>query len=78
MNRPLNREMPDRVPRRPMGEIPVIARLVWPDGEEYRAVLANRWTRAHVMVTWVEDGPYRDRSVWLRAQDVTRVLRPPK
>jgi hypothetical protein len=38
-------KMPDRVPRRPLGEIPVIARLVWPAGEEWRPVLANRWTR---------------------------------
>ena len=78
MDRPLNWEMPDRVPNRPMGDIPVIARLVGPDGEEYRPVRANRWTRTHVLVTWVEDGPHRDRGAWLRAEDVSRVLRRPR
>jgi hypothetical protein len=78
MERPLNWEMPGRVPNRPMGDIPVIARLVWPHGEEYRPARANRWTHTHVLVTWVEDGPYRDQGAWLRAEDVTRVLRPRK
>jgi len=36
MRRPLNEEIPASVPQRPMGEIPVIVRLVWPDGEEWR------------------------------------------
>lgn len=75
MDRPLNYEMPDRVPTRRMGEIPVIARFVWPDREEWRPVTANRWTRTHVLVTWVGEGPHRDQAAWLRAEDVTRVLR---
>jgi hypothetical protein len=76
MDRPLNYEMPDHVPNRPMGEIPVIARFVRSEGEEWRPVLANRWTRTHVLVTWIEDGPYRDQACWLRAEDVRRVLKP--
>lgn len=75
MDRPLNYEMPDRVPTRRMGEIPVIARFVWPDGEEWRPVTANRWTRTHVLVTWIAEGPHRDQAAWLRVEDVTRVLR---
>jgi len=75
VDRPLNYEMPEHVPGRPMGEIPVIARFVWPEGEDWRPVLANRWTKTHVLVTWIVDGPHRDQAAWLRAEDVTRVLR---
>jgi hypothetical protein len=73
--RPLNAEKPGRVPVGRMGDIPVIARFVFEDGEEWRPVSANRWTSTHVMVTWVEEGPNRDQAVWLRAGDVVRVLR---
>lgn len=61
-----------------MGNIPVIARLVWPDAEEWRPATANRWTKTHVLVTWAEDGQPRERLVWLRAEDVTRVIRRPR
>ena len=69
VSKPLNYEMPGHVPNRPMGDHLVIARLVWPDGEEWRPVRANRWTRTHVMIEW------DDHIAWLRAEDVTRALR---
>jgi hypothetical protein len=76
MDRPLNYEMPDgRIPMRPLagGRTLVIARLHWSVGEEWRPVFANRWTKTHVLVVWIEDG--KDKSAWLRAEDVKRVLR---
>ncbi len=59
-----------------MGRIPVVVRLVRPDGEEWWPATANRWT--HVLVHWVEDGQAQDRRyelAWLRAEDVRRFLR---
>ncbi|WP_372595410.1 hypothetical protein [Actinotalea sp.] len=51
-----NREQPASVPVAPMGDVPVIARVVWSDGlEEWRPARAVRWTRSHVMVGWRED-----------------------
>jgi hypothetical protein len=41
----------------------VIARLVWRDGEECRAALANRWTRTHVLVTWIRRRTLRPRNL---------------
>ena len=38
-----------------MGSIPVVIRLVRPDGEEWWPGTANRWTDTHVLVHWVED-----------------------
>lgn len=76
--RVLNQETPHgHVPLRPMGRIPVIARLVTADGTELRPAVAIRWTRTHVMVC-VEE--HRDRKVasdylWLRAADVVRLFR---
>jgi hypothetical protein len=79
VQRPLTEEMPASVPQRPMGEIPVIVRLVWPDGEECRPAFANRWTATHVLVRW-HDEQERNRHqyslVWLRAEDVSRSIRP--
>lgn len=79
--RPLNYEQPPDVPLRPgPGGLLVIARLVWPDGEEYAPALANRWTRTHVMVVqYAHDAAGRRREVvtWLRAEDVRRSIRLP-
>ena len=38
-----------------MGSIPVVIRLVRPDGEAWWPGAANRWTDTHVLVHWVED-----------------------
>ena len=69
-----NRERPDDVPVKPMGNVAVIVHLVWDDGlEEWRPARAIRWTATHVMVGWLEeDSPHRERWEWLRAQDVMR------
>lgn len=70
-----NRDQPARVPVKPMGNVEVIAHVVWSDGyEEWRPARAIRWTATHVMVGWREerDGGVRDRWEWLRAQDVMR------
>lgn len=73
----VNREQPARAPVAPMGDVPVIVRLVWSDGaEEWRPARAVRWTRTHVMVAWLPDGPPgatpTETWVWLRAADVMR------
>jgi hypothetical protein len=74
----LNEEIPrGEIPLRPMGRIPVIARLVTATGVELRPGTAIRWTAGHVMVC-VEDhsGPkVLADYVWLRAPDVVRLLR---
>jgi hypothetical protein len=74
----LNQEIPrGEIPVRPMGRIPVIARLVTAAGVELRPATAIRWTAGHVMVC-VEDhsGPRVTADyVWLRATDVMRLLR---
>jgi hypothetical protein len=78
--KPLNYEQPPDVPLRPGPGGPlVIARLVWPDGEEYVPAVANRWTRTHVLVVQYVQGGGRRREVltWLRAEDVRRSLRLP-
>ena len=51
----LNVEQPPSIPQRPMGSIPVVIRLVRPDGGEWWPGTANRWTDTHVLVHWVED-----------------------
>jgi hypothetical protein len=56
----LNIEQPPDIPQRPMGSIPVVVRLVRPDGEEWWPATANRWTDTHVLVHWVEDGQAQD------------------
>ena len=58
-----------------MGSIPVMVRLVRPDGEEWWPGTANRWTDTHVLVHWVEDDQaqaHRYELAWLRAEDVRR------
>ncbi|MBU4335793.1 MAG: hypothetical protein KJ548_04395 [Actinobacteria bacterium] len=51
-----NRELPDQIPTRPSGDVPVIVRVVWADGrEEWRPARAVRWTLTHVMVAWRDD-----------------------
>jgi hypothetical protein len=35
---------PPNIPQRPMGSIPLVIRLVRPDGEEWWPATANRWT----------------------------------
>jgi hypothetical protein len=66
--------MPDRVPVRPQGDIPVVVRVVWSDGhEEWWPARAIRWTATHVMVSWLDsEKPRTDRYEWLRAGDVAR------
>ena len=49
-SRVLNQETPPHVPLRPMGRIPVIARLVVHSGVELRPGVAIRGTPSHVMV----------------------------
>ena len=51
----LNGDKPPNIPQRPMGSIPVVIRLVRPDGEEWWPGIANRWTDTHVLVHWIED-----------------------
>jgi hypothetical protein len=70
-----NREIPEHVPLRPTGDVPVIVRVVWTDGtEEWRPARAVRWTSSHVMVAWRDDerDPRSERHEWLRAGDVAR------
>lgn len=70
-----NSEVPEGIPTRPQGDVPVIVRVVWTDGaEEWRPARAIRWTRGHVMVAWREDPaqPRSERHTWLRAGDVAR------
>ncbi|MGQ0847229.1 MAG: hypothetical protein ACT4QF_24180 [Sporichthyaceae bacterium] len=83
MTSPLNAEHPPYIPLRPAnGPAPlVIARLVWPDGEEYVPAVANRWTRTHVLVVQYvvgQDGRRREVVTWLKAEDVRRSLRLPR
>ena len=54
---PQPRQAAKSIPQRPMGSIPVVIRLVRPDGEEWWPGTANRWTDTHVLVHWVEDDP---------------------
>ncbi|HMO12413.1 MAG TPA: hypothetical protein PKB06_13140 [Actinotalea sp.] len=69
-HRVVNREQPASTPTSPMGDVPVIARVVWSDGlEEWRPARALRWTRTHVMVGRHES---EEVWVWLRAGDVMR------
>ena len=82
MDRPLNAEQPADVPVRPaQGRILVIARLVYADAVEWVPVVANRWTRTHVLITRTvrgADGQVRDDALWLRADDVRRCIRTPR
>ena len=75
----LNVDQLPEIPQRPMGSIPVVVRLVRPDGEERWPATANRWTHTHVLVHWVEDErqaqDHRYDFAWLRAEDVRRFLK---
>lgn len=73
---PVNSEMPPKVPLKPQGNRPVIARMVWLDGEEFTPGRAIRWTPTHVMVSWLADpaDPRTERSCWFRADDVSTHL----
>jgi hypothetical protein len=44
---PEDRSQPPDIPQRPMGSIPVVVRLVRPDGEEWWPATANRWSDTH-------------------------------
>lgn len=75
-----NSEQPERMPTRPMGNLPVLARLVLDDGtERWQVAAANRWTASHVLVVWQNDprDPHSTQLCWLRAADVTRRLTGP-
>ena len=77
----LNSETPKDVPLRPMGSIPVIARLVLADQEEWRPATAIRWTPTHVMVRIEEHHPrtpIKADYLWLPVADVTRAIRQPR
>jgi hypothetical protein len=78
MRQVANRDLPAAIPTRPSGDVPVIVRVVWSDGdEEWRPARAVRWTSTHVMVAWRdEDGdPRSERHEWLKAADVARSVR---
>ncbi len=60
--------------REDRGAIPLIAHLVWPDRQEWRAVTARNWTRELVLVTWPPTATERGGACWLRVEDVTRVV----
>ena len=75
-----NAVKPDKVPSgSPGGAIPVIARLVCADGlEEWWPARAVRWTTTDVLIGF-ETEPGKPRSLrylWLRVDDVARVIRP--
>lgn len=60
---------------RPMGDVPVVVRLVLPDGtEQWRPGRANRWTHTQVLVLWLEDAsdPYSQQIAWLAVADVAQ------
>lgn len=62
---------------RPMGDIPVIVRLVLEDGvEQWRPATANRWTATQVLVMWMNSPrtPWSRQMCWLSASDVSRKL----
>ncbi|MGQ0842981.1 MAG: hypothetical protein ACT4QF_02485 [Sporichthyaceae bacterium] len=74
--RVVNQAAPQGSPVRPMGRIPVIARLVTAEGVELRPGVAIRWTSTQVMVC-IEDHtcrPVRAEYLWLAPVDVVRVL----
>lgn len=77
---PLNQVVPDCVPGGSGGVIPVIARLMWPECEEWYPARAVRWTPAAVLVsiqTTVGD-PLANKLVWLAPADVKRRHRQPR
>lgn len=85
--RPPELEILNRLPSvgtpggRPMGNIPVIVRLLLADGTEmWRPGRANRWTASQVLVLWRNDArdPYAEQMAWLAVTDVTQALHGPR
>ena len=81
--RPPELEILNRLPAvgtpggRPMGNIPVIVRLLLADGTEmWRPGRANRWTASQVLVLWRNDArdPRAEQMAWLAVTDVTQAL----
>jgi hypothetical protein len=71
---PANHQPPAVPPGAAMGAHPVIIRLQWPDGDEWRPAMADRWTTSEARVSWRgDDGT--ERHCWLPVADVARVLR---
>jgi len=73
----LNTAIPTPAPLRRMGEIPVLARVVWDDGaQEWLRAMAVRWTSTHVMVTWQDEAttPRTEHFEWLHYNDVVRTI----
>jgi len=79
MDRFMNEEIPKDIPvKLPGPSYSVISRLVLLDGsEEYRPSKAVRWSRSHVMIKLQERDGIEPEYVWLRVEDVQRVLRKP-
>lgn len=72
---PLNAvPQPADAPQVDRATIPLIARLVWPDRIEWRAVHARRWTRDAVLVSWPPTGHEHGQWCWLPVADVRRVM----
>lgn len=70
---PLNHQTPTDVPLRVQGQIPVSARLLWPDRDQVVEATAIRWTAERVMVSWPSDeGSMRTSYAWLPVGDVRR------
>lgn len=63
---------------RPMGDIPVLVRLVLEGGSEmWRPARANRWTATQVLVIWQNDprNPWSTQMCWLSTKDVAQSFR---
>lgn len=73
MSAPLNEDRPGEVPLRPSTDtaIHVIARLIFPDREEWRPGSTCRWTEDQVLVRWWHDDGHEDLA-WLPMDDVRR------
>lgn len=66
---------------RPMGNVPVIIRLLLADGTEmWRPGRANRWTSSQALVLWRNDSrdPHSEQMAWLHVDDVTQALHGPR
>ncbi len=74
---PMNSARPPKIPLNPSGQsIPVIARVVWADREEWWPARATRWTHEHVLVSWRAGDT--DQLCWLPVEDVKRVIVRPR
>lgn len=73
--KPLNAvEQPADAPIVDRATIPLIARLVYADREEWCAVTARRWTDELVSVTWPPERGKPGGWCWLGLEDVRRVI----